>query len=210
MSRFSQASCLWPGLRQLWQGAWSGLALAVCFSLALNFTLLTTLVWTELSTPLVRITAWAALALVWTTVAVVTWRRMPRQPTARQLQTAEGLFNLAQSEYLKGNHFAAESALRQILTHNPEDGDAQIMLAGLLRRTARLDDAAAQLAQLEQSEGYGKWWPEVARERQWLADLKQQQSEQQESEQPSETETDAADADRQSTAESHSPIANAA
>ncbi len=178
MSRFSQACCLWPGLHQLWGGGWSGLALAIGFSLALNLTLITSLVWTEMSTLPLRIAVWATLGLIWAGAAVFSWRRMPRLPSAKLLEANEGLFNSAQSEYLKGNWFAAETALNQILSHNAADGDAQIMLAGLLRRTGRLSDAAAQLLKLEQSAAHTKWWPEIIRERQWLKQREARQAEQ--------------------------------
>src|SRR5665213_873096 len=99
----SWALCLWPGLPQLWRrGDWSGLALALGFSLLLNLVLLTTLVWTELVSPPVEKTAWMALGGVWLASAVLSWRSLRRSPQLKR-GTNQDLFPQAIREYLKGN-----------------------------------------------------------------------------------------------------------
>ena len=52
MRMLRYATYLWPGLPQLWfEGAWSGLALAVGFGLLVNFLLVASLIWVELIAP---------------------------------------------------------------------------------------------------------------------------------------------------------------
>jgi hypothetical protein len=82
----------------------------------------------------------------------------------------EDLFNAAQNEYLKGNWYEAEVALNRLLDRNLLDVEARLMLASVLRRTGRRDEAAAQIARLGRTDGAERWHLEIARLKQRIAD----------------------------------------
>jgi cytochrome c-type biogenesis protein CcmH/NrfG len=81
------------------------------------------------------------------------------------------LFSRAVNEYLQGNYVRAESILGQILRQDRRDVDARLLLASMLRRMRRLDEAHVALQQLEQYRAADKWRLEIGRERQQLANL---------------------------------------
>lgn len=180
--RSSWAVSLWPGLPRLWcRGAWSGLAVAVGFSLLLNGLLLCSLVWTELLSPGLLRFAWCALCVVWcgTTLASL-WNGPPpvHQPAPGPSQD---LFRPALNEYLRGNWIAAERNLTRLLADDAGDVDARLLLAALLRRTARYDEAERELRRLEGYERATKWRLEIAAERRWLAQARERAGEANES-----------------------------
>jgi hypothetical protein len=59
-----------------------------------------------------------------------------------------------------------------LLAENTRDLEARLMLAGLMRRTSRFEEAKKQLDQLERFEGAEKWEREIAREWEYLAEKK--------------------------------------
>jgi hypothetical protein len=160
-------------LPQLWRrGDWSGLALALGFTLLLNLVLLTTLVWTELVSPLVEKTAWMALGGVWLASAVWSWRSLRRSPQLKR-GTNQDLFPQAIREYLKGNWFEVEAMCRQLLVRDDRDVDTHLLLATMYRRTARWDEAHERLEQLSKLTYAAKWHWEVQAERQRLSEAQQ-------------------------------------
>lgn len=172
MRRMPWATYLWPGLPQLWtDGAWSGLALAVGFSILLNGLLLATLVWTELmSWPLTALGCLAA-AGVWCAAIVITVRRQPAaEAVVREAASVEDLFCSALSEYLKGHWFEAEAQLGRLFEQRPRDLEARLLLATLLRHTKRYSEAREQLVRIQRIEGATKWSEEIAAEKQLLAE----------------------------------------
>ena len=60
--------------------------------------------------------------------------------------------------------YQAEVTLRRLLRADSQDVDSRLMLATLLRRTGRLDEARRELARLEQLEGSEKWQLEIEQE----------------------------------------------
>jgi len=161
------ASCLWPGLPQLWRGSWSGLVLAMTFGVLLNVVLVTSFGWTELVAPAARATSWAVLAAFWAVATAVSYRAIGRPRAEPEEVTAEGdlLLVEAQGEYLRGNWLDAERLLRQLLRNSNSDVDARLMLATLLRHTRRLDEARLELDRLERLEDAAKWRHEIEQER---------------------------------------------
>jgi uncharacterized protein HemY len=79
---------------------------------------------------------------------------------------SQGLFCLAQVEYLKGQWQQAERLLLRLLRFNADDGDARLMLATLYRHCAQWERCRDQLDQLERSPEGAKWALEIAREKQ--------------------------------------------
>ena len=169
MERMPWATYLWPGLPQIRsEGCWSALALAVGFAALVNLALVATLVWSELFTAGVRNSVWVATAAIWAGSAAISylWDRR-RQPPSEAAPT-EDAFNEAVDQYLKGNWFESEHLLRTLLRRNPRDLDVVLMLATLLRRTGRREEAAIELDRLERLEGAEKWELEISRERELL------------------------------------------
>jgi hypothetical protein len=171
-------TCLWPGLPQLWmRGTWSGLALAVGFSLLLDGALVVSFAWTELLPSAVRTAAWTVLGACWLASVVAGCRWWWRQGAAAQDVRESGLFERARDEYLRGHWLDAETTLHELLARDPRDVDARLMLASLYRRTRREDEAHRTLARLERLEGADKWYDEIRRERTLLAEQHERRAE---------------------------------
>ncbi len=162
---------LWPGLLPLWQrGAWSGLALAIGFSLLLNLTVATTWLWTEMVSPAVRSLAWLVVGGIWL-VSLVASRGWWQAPPLPEGPTTEALFQSAMLEYLRGHWLEAETRLRQLLSRNSQDAEARLMLATLFRHAGRWEEARRELARLSTFESAAKWSWEIEREYALLAEL---------------------------------------
>ncbi len=165
MRRWRWLTLLWPGLPQVWfAGAWSGLAIAAGFAAIFNLTLATTLVWTELFGAEIRWGIGATIGLVWLISAALSWRwvatlRLNSPPQAAD----EDLLIQARDEYLKGNWFEAEEALGRLLDRNLLDVEARLMLAALLGRVGRREEAKTQLDRLSRTDGAEKWELEISR-----------------------------------------------
>ncbi len=168
---------LWPGLAQIWHGGgWLGLAAAIGAAVALNAALLGSFGWSELIAAGGRKVLWVVVGSVWSASAVfsATWSR--RRELSGRHDTAEDAFCEALDYYLVGNYFQAERLLAELLGRNPRDLDARLMLATLLRRTRRFDEAAGHLSQLTKFEGVEKWDLEIQRERELLAQARTKRS----------------------------------
>ena len=154
-------TCCWPGLAELWLvGSWSALATAVGFAILLNLALAVSLVWTQLLTGEVRFALWTAVGSLWVFGIWTAWRTTLARP-----EPDGDLFSRALGEYLQGNWFAAEALLEQLLKADARDIEAQLLLATLFRRTARLQESRTQLDRLSRSPGSEKWLMEIQRER---------------------------------------------
>jgi len=164
-------TCLYPGLPQLWwRGAWSGLALAIGFSLLLNGALAVSWTWPELVSPTVRNAAWVAVGASWLASCWAGSRWLWRTGAAAQANAEAGFYEQARDAYLRGHWLDAEGTLHDLLTRDPSDVDGRLLLASLYRRTRRRDEAQRALARLERVDGAEKWHDEIRRERQLLAD----------------------------------------
>ena len=165
----------WPGLPQLWfAGSWPGLAIAVGFAALLNLGLLSSCLWTELFSPQIQTLIWLAIGVFWLAAAVASARWVAGLSMSGPSADDEGLFNLARSEYLKGNWFEAEVTLDRLLTRNVLDVEARLMLAMLLRHTRRDAEASQHLARLSRMDGAEKWRLEISREQARLAERTQE------------------------------------
>lgn len=164
---------LWPGLPWLWlRGSVAGLMLAIAFAVALDMAILLTWIWTELVAVEFALGLWAATAGVWavaTLSAVTTFP--PPLPTGRN-EAAEALFVAARDAYLGRDWLAAETKLRGLLVVAPTDGEAQLLLATLLRRVDRRVESRAALEKLSRSDAGRPWQAVIRRELTRLAEPK--------------------------------------
>jgi hypothetical protein len=169
---------VWPGLTGLWlRGGWIDLLLAVAFAAALNFALVTTLVWPQLVSR--QLPAWGVPAAAW---VLVLWlgvmgrgraSRMLALQAARSLQpdeVSDSLLRDAQTEYLKGHWLEAKSQLVKLLSRRPGDAEGRLLLASVYRRSGELELAGQQLAELSSLPAAVRWREEMEHEREKLAE----------------------------------------
>jgi len=159
-------AAVWPGLPELWQrGTPTAIGQALCFSILLNLCIVSTWGWTEVLENGVRATAWLVTLGFWGW-GVVGNRRFLLAVSYSSAQAASGdLFPAAQREYLRGNWLETERLVSELLSRNPSDVEAQLLLVALLRQT---DNATAALEQLDAAErmtGCERWRLEILRER---------------------------------------------
>ncbi len=159
----------WPGLPQIWtRGSWIALAAAVGAGGMLNAALLGTLVWRELIPGDVRNALWLAIGLFWAAGAVYSAFFESDIPPHKRFDPTDDPFPKAIAQYLKGNWYEAERTLAALLRHDVRDVQARLLLAVLLRRVGRLEEAERQLDTLARFETADEWQLEIQRERQLI------------------------------------------
>ncbi len=164
---------VWPGLPQMLGGAgWSSLGIAIGFALLLNLTLAATLLWGELLTAGLRMLAWGVVLVVWLGSGLISYAADRRRPASDQPPATPDTFATALGHYLKGDWFAAEQVVAELLRRNPRDVEAGLLRATLLRHAGRLDEAGRQLDRLELFDAAARWDLEIHRERNLLAELR--------------------------------------
>jgi len=156
---------LWPGLPWLWlRGSRAGLALALAFALAVDVAVFATWIWTELLDVGLLLALWTAIAAIWLAATASAFAAFPRPvPRGRDAAT-DALFVRARDAYLNRDWLTAETQLRTLLDLSPTDGEAQLLLATLLRRVGRREEARTALEQLSRSDSGGPWLSDIARE----------------------------------------------
>jgi len=161
---------LWPGMPWLWlRGSVGGLVLAVAFAVVLDVAIVATWVWSELVDLQVSIGLWTAAAAVWLVATVSAVAAFPPPiPQARD-EAADALYMKARDAYLARDWLAAETKLRALLVRAPTDGEAQLLLATLLRRVGRRDEAKTALEKLSRSDSGAAWQAAIAREMELLS-----------------------------------------
>ncbi len=162
-------TCFWPGLSRLWFcGQWRGLVWATLFAGLVNSLLLTSFLWPELVSPTIRSAMWFFAVGVWVASAWGSLRHLPQLLNSRGEIEVDTLFQQAQSEYLKGHWYEAETLLAQRLQVDGRDVDSRLMMATLYRHTGRYDQAKSALATLQRMESAEKWEFEINQELQLL------------------------------------------
>jgi hypothetical protein len=162
----------WPGLWRLWYGGWlHGLLIAVAFSLLLSVMLLATIIWPGWLPPRIKDALWILSIAAW----VAGWfdsRWLGRRwQMGRKRDPQLDLFLSARGEYLKSNWPVAEQMLHRLLQATPEDVEARLMLATLLRHVGRLEEAKEQLRRLQRWSRAATWNLEIRHEWERLSQL---------------------------------------
>lgn len=157
---------VWPGLPWLWlRGSLMGLALAIAFAVAFDVAVVTTWIWSELVDLPIAVGIWAATAAIFVVATVSAVQAFPPPLPLGRDPATDALFVAARDAYLARDWTAAETQLRTLLVRAPTDGEAQLLLATLLRRVGRSDEAGAALEKLSRADSGGPWRAEIARER---------------------------------------------
>ncbi len=156
------ATCLWPGLAELWwRGRLSGLPAAVAFALAFNLYLVSRYLYPQwIAGGLVSIGFWVGL-LVWIFCVVRSVRELPGLIAPRTISEQPDQFPQARSAYLRGDWAEAEGLLTDVLAIEPRDPPALLLLTGVYRHSGRLEAAALLLREIRRLEIADHWWLEV-------------------------------------------------
>lgn len=163
---------LWPGLTWLWtRGDIWGLAVALLFSLVLNFSLIVTFVWFETISASAQRALWISLGAGWGISIVAGYWWLGRQLAPHSASDMDQWFCQAQQFYLRGNWIEAELSLLKILGRNASDPDARLFLATLYRHTKRFAESEAELCHLERFDSAVKWRWEIDAERRLLREF---------------------------------------
>lgn len=177
MRRMPWTVYMWPGLPQVcFYGNWFGLVLAIGAAAVLDVLVLVSFGWTELISHSLRNTFWVAFVVAWIGATVWSRNECRRQAAVRSLGPEEDPFGQAVDHYLKGDGYQTEQILEGMLRRNPRDLDARLMLATVLRRDGRLDEATRQLDTLAHFEGADKWELEIQEERDLLAETRREKA----------------------------------
>jgi len=170
MTAFRYLTLAWPGLPWLWlRGSRGGLVLAMAFAVSLDVAVVTTFVWPDLVELPITVAVWTAAAIVWLVSTVSALAAFPPPLAEPAPATVDPLFVKARDAYLARDFIAAEARLRELLELAPTDGEAQLLLATLLRRAGRLAEARDALEKLSVSDAGIRWRAAIASERSRIA-----------------------------------------
>lgn len=137
---------------------------ALGFAILLNLCIISTWGWTEVLENPVRTTAWLVTLGFWG-FGIVGNRRFLQAVAYSSARAAEAdLFPAAQREYLRGNWLETERLVSELLSQNPSDIEAQLLLVALLRQTDNPTAALEHLAAAQMMTGCERWRLELARE----------------------------------------------
>lgn len=172
-------SCFWPGLAQAWwRGSASALLAAILFGWGLSVLMLATFVWPNWFRSWLVTSCWIGMLIFWVVECVRSnWQYGTMQRDAGPV-AGDNRFCQAQSEYLKGNWFEAESLLHAILADAPRDAEAHLLLASVLRHSRRWAAALRRLDQLELLDTSARWRFEIRQERRLVLQRQQEHQEQ--------------------------------
>jgi len=96
--------------------------------------------------------------------------QLARWTQGNEFRDGDTLFIRAQTEYLQGHWYEAESLLQELAERHHRDAECRLMLASLYRRTKRYEESRDLLDQLDLMETADRWALERSRERRLLED----------------------------------------
>ncbi len=163
------ATCLWPGLAELWwRGRVSALSAAIPFAVGINLWLITRFIYPGWVSPgLVSMAFWIGI-ISWLFYVVRSVRELPGLLAPRRVSAEPDQFPNAREAYLRGNWTETEKLLGQVLAIEPRDPPALLLLTGVYRHTDRLESAEILLEQISRLEVSENWLLEVGAERKRL------------------------------------------
>jgi tetratricopeptide (TPR) repeat protein len=165
MAAVRYLTLVWPGLPWLWlRGSLAGLVLALAFAVSLDTAVIATWVWPGLVELPITIGLWAAVAAVWLVATVSAASAFPPAIPVFRGAEADAVYVRARDAYLARDWLQAEARLRELLDLAPTDGEAQLLLGGLLRRVGRVQEARQALEKLARSDSGAAWRGAIAQE----------------------------------------------
>lgn len=159
------ATCLWPGLPELWwRGRLSALSVAIPFGIGINLFLVTRFIYPSWISPgLVSMGFWVGM-VAWFFSVSRSIRELPGLLVPRHVSEEPDHFPEAREAYLRGNWTKAEKLLSEVLSIEPRDPPALLLLTGVYRHTDRLESAEILLEQISRLEVSDSWLLEVEAE----------------------------------------------
>jgi hypothetical protein len=159
------ATCLWPGLADLWwRGRLSALPTAIAFAIALNSVLISRYLYPDwIHRGLVSIAFWLGV-VAWLFYVIRTARDLPGVINPRSVSETPDQFPQARDAYLAGRWEDAEGLLTDVLAIEPRDPPALLLLTGVYRHTHRLEAAEILLTEIARLEVSDTWFLEVEAE----------------------------------------------
>lgn len=162
--------CSCPGLAPAWlRGSLPGTLELLTFSLFFNTLLIASFAWPQWVPAWLVRAGWILCGSFWFISACHAYMKLPKWLAVSSRIPKIDLLMAAQTEYLRGNWFEAESILSKHLAENPEDITAALLLAGVLRRTKRWKQSELCLEQIRLRESSTRWSLEIQRELEILA-----------------------------------------
>lgn len=159
------ATCLWPGLPELWwRGQLNSLPSAIGFGLAVNLLLITRYIYPQwMAGGLVSMAFWTGI-FAWIFYVVRSIRELPNLIAPRAVSEQPDQFPEARNAFLAGRWADAEALLTDVLAIEPRDPPALLLLTAVYRHTRRLDAAEILLGEISRLEVADPWRLEVATE----------------------------------------------
>lgn len=155
----------WPGaVRISRHEGLAGLLMAAGFALLLNVWLMTSWIWTDWAMSTVSWSLGLAAATTWLLGWLDAQRVQRRWAEMQQQDPHLDLFLAARSEYLRGDWESAQSRLEDLLRVHPQDVEARLLLATLMRHRGEVDLGREQLRQLQRWREASRWNQEIRRE----------------------------------------------
>lgn len=180
---YPRCLCFVPGLAPAWLvGNPFSLLELLAFTLTLNSLLIATWIWPQWGPAWLVGCGWLFCGLFWMVSAIHALWRLPKWLGTTPKVPQRDFFVEAQREYLQGNWFDAEALLTRRLSDSPDDIEAALLLAGILRRTKRWNQCSTCLLQIRLREAAGPWLLEIEREQQLLQRELEQESVEEEDE----------------------------
>jgi hypothetical protein len=165
---------MWPGFaRAWWRGEIYGVALAVLFAVCFCLAWTASFVWPDWFSPSTDLAIWIGIAgfAIWSFVTnLIRWSTI-QGLTPSTTAVSDTAFRSAQQAYLRGEFYEAEATLYPTLAAGLEDIESALLLASILRRTGRPQQALDTLNRLSLLDRAAGWHSEIFRERAALAKL---------------------------------------
>lgn len=170
MTALRYLTLVWPGLPWLWlRGSRAGLVLALAFAVAFDVAVVTTFIWPDLVELPITVAVWAGVGVIWLASTVSGAAAFPPPLAKPMAADVDPFYVKARDAYLARDWVTAETRLRELLAIAPTDGEAQLLLATLLRRVGRLAEARDALEKLSASDTGIRWRRAIATERERIA-----------------------------------------
>ena len=159
------ATCLWPGLAEIWwRGRLSALPAAIAFTLTVNLILIARYLYPGwIHSGLVSLAFWGGLIALFFYI-IRSARELPTLINPRTVSEEPDQFPEARDAYLNSRWEEAEGLLTDVLAIEPRDPPALLLLTGVYRHTGRLEAAELLLREITRLEVADTWLLEVEAE----------------------------------------------
>jgi hypothetical protein len=144
-----------------WRGRLSALSAAIPFTIGINLFLVTRFIYPGWIAPgLVSMAFWIGI-IAWFFYLARSIRELPNLLMPREVSQEPDLFPQAREAFLRGNWTKAEKLLTEVLSIEPRDPPALLLMTSIYRHTDRLESAEILLEQISRLEVSDQWALEI-------------------------------------------------